>query len=110
MSTTFAVILCSILAVGFFVLGLSLTLIIKGHHIDSEISTNKDMQRMGIKCAVQETREDDGTASCSTTHTLSGCTGNCAACDVEQTDRDREKQAKNIRKNAAAHDDEEDDE
>ena len=50
------VLLCAIAAVAFFVVGMSLTLMIKGHHIDSEISTNKEMQRLGIKCAVQETR------------------------------------------------------
>ena len=55
--------LCAVAAVGLFVLGMSLTLMIKGHHIDSEISTNKNMQRLGIKCAVQETREEDGTNS-----------------------------------------------
>jgi hypothetical protein len=85
MSNTLLVIGIAILAVGFFVLGLSLTLMIKGHHIDSEISTNKDMQRLGIKCAVQETREMDGTASCSEgASPLQGCTGNCGACDIEQ--------------------------
>lgn len=79
------IILISVAAIGFFVAGLSLTLIFKGHHIDSEISTNKDMQRMGIKCAVQETREIDGTASCSEgASPLQGCSGNCGACDIEQ--------------------------
>ena len=78
------VVLCSIGAVGLFVAGLSLTLIFKGHHIDSEISTNKDMQRLGIKCAGQDTREADGTAACSDDASpLSGCTGNCSACDIE---------------------------
>ncbi len=78
------IILISVAAIGFFVVGLSLTLIFKGHHIDSEISTNKDMQRMGIKCAVQETREMDGTASCAEgSSPLQGCTGNCGACDIE---------------------------
>ena len=77
------VVLISILCVGLFVAGLSLTLIIKGHHIDSEISTNKNMQRLGIKCAVQETREEDGTAACSDASSLSGCSGNCGACDIE---------------------------
>lgn len=76
------VILCALLAVGLFVLGMSLTLMLKGHHIDSEISTNENMQRLGIKCAVQETREADGTAECSTSP-LPGCTGNCGACDIE---------------------------
>ena len=85
MSNTLLVIGIAILAVGFFVLGLSLTLMIKGHHIDSEISTNKEMQRLGIKCAVQETREMDGSASCSEgASPLQGCTGNCGACDIEQ--------------------------
>ena len=56
---------------------------IKGHHIDSEISTNKDMQRLGIKCAVQETREADGAAECSDSHSATGCSGNCGACDIE---------------------------
>ena len=69
--------------VAFFVLAMSLTLIIKGHHIDSEISTNKDMQRLGIKCAVQETREDMTTEECSP----SGCSGNCAGCDIEHTSK-----------------------
>ena len=75
--------LCAVAAVGLFVLGMSLTLMIKGHHIDSEISTNKNMQRLGIKGAVQETREEDGTAACSDASPLSGCSGNCGACDIE---------------------------
>ena len=71
----------SIVVVGFFVIGLSLTLMLKGHHIDSEISTNKDMQRLGIKCAVQETREDMAAESCDD----NPCSGNCAGCDIEHT-------------------------
>ncbi len=91
------VLLCSIAAVALFVLGMSLTLIIKGHPLDSEISTNEEMRRRGIKCAVQETREADGTAACSdsASHSgraaagrepLAGCTGNCAACDVNNSE------------------------
>lgn len=78
------VILCSVAAVALFVAGMSLTLILKGRHIDSEISTNKNMQRLGIKCAVQETREADGTADCADGGSeLPGCTGNCGGCDIE---------------------------
>ena len=80
MGTTFTVIIVTIAAVAFFVLAMSLTLIFKGHHIDSEISTNKDMQRLGIKCAVQETREDMAAENCDTD---SVCTGNCAGCDID---------------------------
>lgn len=79
MANWLVVILVAAGAVGFFVLAMSLTLIFKGHHIDSEISTNKDMQRLGIKCAVQETREDMAADDCD--HNV--CSGNCAGCDVE---------------------------
>ena len=81
MSNTFVVILVAIAALALFVLAMSLTLIFKGHHIDSEISTNKNMQKLGIKCAVQETREDMADEGC----VDSVCSGNCAGCDIEHT-------------------------
>ncbi len=90
MANYLLIILIAIGAIGFFVLAMSLTLIIKGHHIDGEISTNKNMQKLGIRCAVQETRDDDGTANC---HDV-GCTGNCAGCDVEHEKlKERNKEA-----------------
>ena len=79
-STILVVVLVSIGFVGFFFLGMSLTQIFKGHDIDSEISTNKDMQRLGIKCAVQESREDTGT-DCAAL----GCHGHCSSCDVDHS-------------------------
>ena len=79
-STILIVILASIGFVGFFFLGMSLTQIFKGHDIDSEIATNKDMQRFGIKCSVQESREDTGT-DCADI----GCHGNCSSCDIDHT-------------------------
>jgi hypothetical protein len=54
MGTTGIVIVASIIAVGLFVVGLSLTLIIKGHNIKSEIGENENMRRLGIKCALEE--------------------------------------------------------
>ncbi len=81
MASWLVIVIISICAVGFFVLAMSLTLIFKGHHIESEISTNKDMQRLGIKCAVQETREDMAAEDC----TPNACSGNCAGCDIEHS-------------------------
>ncbi|MEG0788897.1 MAG: hypothetical protein RSB23_00675 [Alistipes sp.] len=91
MPTWLIVILFSILFVGLFVLGMSLTLIFKGHNIDSEISTNKNMQKLGIRCAVQESREDTGQVDCADV----GCSGNCAACDVEENHK-KEETAKTV--------------
>lgn len=86
MGATLTIILIAIGAVAFFVLAMSLTLIFKGHHIDSEISTNKNMQKLGIKCAVQETREDMAAENCDD----NPCSGNCAGCDIEHTVREKE--------------------
>ena len=80
-STLLVVVLVSIGLVGFFFLGMSLTQIFKGHDIDSEIATNKNMQRLGIKCAVQESREDTGTDCVDI-----GCHGNCSSCDIDHTE------------------------
>ena len=80
-STILVVALVSIGLVGFFFLGMSLTQIFKGHDIDSEIATNKNMQRLGIKCAVQESREDTGTDCADLC-----CHGNCSSCDIDHTE------------------------
>ena len=67
--------IASIVFVGLFALGMSLTLIFKGHHIESEISTNPNMKKLGIKCVVEEAREAAGT-DCGT----APCDSNCASC------------------------------
>lgn len=82
MSNLLVVILFAIGAVAFFGVALSLTLIFKGHHIESEISTNPNMKKLGIKCAVQETREDMAADDCESD---SICTGNCAGCDIDHS-------------------------
>ena len=79
MSKILIVILVAIGVIALFVLAMSITLIFKWHHIESEISTNKNMQKLGIKCAVQETREDMASESCDD----NPCSGNCAGCDIE---------------------------
>lgn len=82
MSSFLITIVAAIAVVGFFALAMSLTYIFKGHHIESEISTNPNMKKMGIKCAVQETREDIAAESCDND---SVCTGNCAGCDIDHS-------------------------
>lgn len=83
MSTVLVTIIAAVVVVGFFALSMSLTYIFKGHHIKSEISTNPNMQKMGIKCAVQETREDMGLNDCDSDNI---CSGNCAGCDIDHTE------------------------
>ena len=82
MNTILITIIAAIAVVGFFFFVMSLTYIFKGHHIESEISTNPNMQKMGIKCAVQETREDMGLNDCDSDNI---CSGNCAGCDIDHS-------------------------
>lgn len=56
-------IIFTVVVVGLFVLAISLTLIFKGHNIDSEIATNKNMQKLGIKCTAEQFAKEQG---CST--------------------------------------------
>lgn len=81
MSPILLLIIATLAIVAFFVLGMSLTQIFKGHDIDSEISTNKHMQERGIKCAMQQEREAQleamGKDGCATNV---DCNGECSAC------------------------------
>jgi len=78
MATWLVVLLFSVGAVLFFVVGMSLTLMIKGHHIDGEISTNRHMRERGITCAVKDAvaTGDPAKENCDTL--CSG--GDCATC------------------------------
>ncbi len=62
MSSTFAIILIAVGAVALFVVGMSLTLMIKGHHIKSEIADNDEMKKRGIQCAAAQFREEENAA------------------------------------------------
>lgn len=61
MSTTLTVILFAIGFVALFVLGMSLTLIFKGHNIKSEIGDNEHLKARGIKCTVESVNSDEAT-------------------------------------------------
>lgn len=81
MATWFIVMLFSVGAVLLFVVGLSLTLMIKGHHIDSEIATNRHMRERGITCAAADARHDRNSGSSVSDCADGICTGdNCASC------------------------------
>ncbi|MDR2894426.1 MAG: hypothetical protein LBU97_03070 [Alistipes sp.] len=96
MATWAIVLLFSVGAVALFAAGLSLTLMIKGHHIDGEISTNRHMRARGISCAVHDGRNADGGSSSGgglgsrrNGHDHSDCAdslcaeGGCASCATE---------------------------
>ena len=82
MATLSVLLLFSVGAVLFLVVGLSLTLMIKGHHIDGEISTNRHMRERGITCAVHDAVSGAADQSENCADSLCG-DKNCATCAAE---------------------------
>ena len=54
MSTWLITFLFGVGAIALFMIGLSITLMVKGHHIESEIETNREMRKRGIQCAREQ--------------------------------------------------------
>ena len=76
-------IIISILVVGLFALAMSITLIVKGKNIDSEIGDNQNMKDLGITCARHQIEEEErrlrGEDGCNTRPCQpSGC-GSCSS-------------------------------
>lgn len=59
MNSTLFVFLAAVFVVAFMVLGLSITLMRKGRHMQSEVGENDEMKRRGLKCATQEILEEE---------------------------------------------------
>ncbi len=67
--------LIAIGAVALLVVGLSITLIRKGHNIEGDVGDNRDMQALGLKCTIEEM---GGGAQCPSND--GGC---CAHCEID---------------------------
>ncbi len=59
MGSIAVIIVATAVAVGFLVLGMSLTLIFKGRHMRSEIGGNPEMQKRGIECTAEWMRRHE---------------------------------------------------
>lgn len=82
MSTTILTFIIAILFVALMVLGLSITLIRKGRDLQSDVGSNDEMKKRGIKCASKEMLEEEralrGEDIC--TDSIS-CLGVCDTCE-----------------------------
>ena len=74
----------AVAAVALFVIGLSLTQMIKGHPIDSEIGTNANMQKRGIRCTAGEFRREEEALRqqnpSDAPHSTAAACNDCSAC------------------------------
>lgn len=80
MSTGLLIFGITIGIVGFFVLAFSLTILFKGHYMDSEIGTNPHMKERGIGCASQQFRNEEAALKGTPATPIADCGGNCGSC------------------------------
>ena len=73
--------------VAFFVVGMSLTIIFKGHYMESEIGENRHMKARGIRCASQQLREEEAALRGDSSADDGACSGgSCSSCTVVSCD------------------------
>lgn len=64
-------------AIALFILGLSITLMRKGHNIQGDVGENDEMKKLGLRCTIEE-MTDRGCNSTDPT-CCSTCTTDCSA-------------------------------
>ncbi len=57
--TTILTITIAVIFTSLLILGLSITLIRKGHNIQSEVGENDEMKKRGLKCATAEILDEE---------------------------------------------------
>ena len=89
MSNGLLVFLVAVGVVAFFIFAFSLTQLIKGHQLESDIGDNRHMKERGIKCAAQQLREEEVAAE--RPGKLPGCgdktCGSCLDATCQSSDR-----------------------
>jgi len=89
MSSNTLVFLIAAAAVAFFVLGLSLTIIFKGHYMKSEIGDNEHMKARGIDCASRQIRREEEALRSRGTSAAEGCAaGGCSSCTAARCENE----------------------
>ena len=83
MSTFLITVLIAVVALAFFVLGLSITRIRKGHDLESDVGSNRDMKRLGIECASAQIRREEAERLGNKAYFSEGCDGSCGSCSTQ---------------------------
>lgn len=83
MSTTLITILIAIVVVALFVIGLSITLMRKGHNIESDVGSNRHMRAMGLECASAQIRREEAERLGHDVPADGLCNSSCDSCSVD---------------------------
>lgn len=89
MNTTIIItISAAIVVVALFVLGLSITLIRKGHNIEGDVGNNRHMRAKGLECASAEIRRQEA-ERLGIDPNVGGCDTNCTSCPTTDSDSEQ---------------------
>ncbi|MDE7134234.1 MAG: hypothetical protein K2N86_03025 [Rikenellaceae bacterium] len=81
---TLVTILIAVIFTALLMLGLSITLLRKGHHIQGEVGENDEMKKRGLKCATAEIIEEERALGLlpdeESDRCTPSCSNNCSTC------------------------------
>lgn len=84
METFFITLVIAAVAIASMILGLSITLLRKGHYMQSDIGDNEAMRERGIECAAAQIRREDALLRGDDPDLVAGCgKGLCSDCAVD---------------------------
>lgn len=75
---TLITILIAVIFTALLMLGLSITLLRKGHHIQGEVGENDEMKKRGLKCATAEIIEEERALGLLPDEEADRCTPSCS--------------------------------
>lgn len=84
MSVILVTLAAAVVAVGLFVLGLSITRLRKGHDLESDVGSNRHMQRLGIECASAQIRREEAARKRQGTAVSDRCDPSCSRCGMAE--------------------------
>lgn len=86
LSLTLLVIIIAIIAVAFLFVGLSITLIVKGRNMQSEVGENDEMKKRGLRCAKEQFSREEAELRGDNCNNDVSCGGSCGSC-TDHTDK-----------------------
>lgn len=85
MPNTLIIILIAIVVVALFVVGLSITIMRKGHNIESDVGSNRHMRAMGLECASAQIRREEAERLGHEAPESGLCNSLCDGCSVDRS-------------------------
>lgn len=85
MSNFLIALIVSVVVVAIFVIGLSITLMRKGHNIETDVGSNRHMRALGLECASAQIRREEAARLGLKDQPLGCGESQCDSCSTDTT-------------------------